>query len=295
MSDTDIFREVEEDLQRERFEKFWKQHGNKIIGAVALILVGFGGYRLWDNYRAGQAAVAGVKLVAAADLQRDGKGTEAKAAFEALAADAPGSYRVLARLRLAADLAAASKTDEAVAAYDSIGKDSGVDLTLKEFAQVQAAQLRLDKAELAEMETRLNPLTTGDNPWRHSARELLGLASLKAGKFSVADGQFQQILADRSSPQGLLKRAQIVLQVIEANTAVNATVEPAAKKATDGTAPASAPATAPATTTATPAPAAATAAPAASTAAPAPAVTTPSPPTPAPAPEAPATGTAQPK
>ena len=55
---TDIFREVEEDVRRERFEKLWKQYGDYVVALAALLVIGAAGYQLWRYYEARQIAKA---------------------------------------------------------------------------------------------------------------------------------------------------------------------------------------------------------------------------------------------
>ena len=47
---TDIFQEVEEDVRRERYEQLWKQYGNYVMAAAALLVLGVAGYEAWRNY-----------------------------------------------------------------------------------------------------------------------------------------------------------------------------------------------------------------------------------------------------
>ena len=44
---SDIFREVEEDVRRERLEKIWKEYGDYIVAALALLILA-GAARLID-------------------------------------------------------------------------------------------------------------------------------------------------------------------------------------------------------------------------------------------------------
>jgi hypothetical protein len=240
MSDIDLFREVEEDLQRERMEKLWKAYGNYVLATVAAILLGFGGYQIWKQQAESAAADRGARFVAAVDYARDGKTMESEALFKALATEAPGAYAVLAKMRLADAAAKAGKPDDAFATYEALGSDSGIDPTMRQFAQLQAAALRVDKAELNEMQTRLTALSEAGSAWRHSARELLGLAAYRAGKFDEAESQFQLMIGDQATPNGLQKRAQMMLDVILAATIKPPT--PAATKPAGDTKPA-APAT----------------------------------------------------
>ncbi|MBX6324392.1 MAG: hypothetical protein IRY94_21475, partial [Rhodospirillaceae bacterium] len=45
----DIFREVDEELRRENLVKLWKRYGSYILAAALLIVVGSGGYVVWQR------------------------------------------------------------------------------------------------------------------------------------------------------------------------------------------------------------------------------------------------------
>jgi len=85
---------------------------------------------------------------------------------------------------------------------------------LRGLARLRAAMLRSDKADFTEMQNRLNELKSGDGIWRHSARELLGLAAWKAGKKTEAEAEFQSLLEDQTTPQALRQRAEMMLTLL---------------------------------------------------------------------------------
>ena len=47
---SDIFREVEEDVRRERLEKLWKAYGNYAIAGLVLLFAGIGGWQFWQRH-----------------------------------------------------------------------------------------------------------------------------------------------------------------------------------------------------------------------------------------------------
>ena len=108
----------------------------------------------------------------------------------------------------------AGKTAQAAAAFEAIAKESGLDPLLADYAQLQAAMLRLDSASWTEMQNWLNDLAADGNAWRFSARELLGLAAQKAGKTDEARTQFQRLLGDRNTPPSIGERARIMLAML---------------------------------------------------------------------------------
>src|SRR5580692_10167173 len=122
---SDIFREVDEDVRRDKAAEFWKKYQNYIIAAVVLVLLATGGWRLYDWRRTEAAQAAGARFEDALQLARTGKGGEADIAFAKLASDAPAGYAVLARLSSAADLAK-SDPARAIAAYDALADDTSL-------------------------------------------------------------------------------------------------------------------------------------------------------------------------
>lgn len=209
-----LAREVDEELRREQLLKIWERYGTYIIAVAVLIVVGVGGIKFYQHRSALRAEAAGANFVTAAREMAAGKNEEARKQLETVSTTGPGGYAALARLRLAAADAAAGKNAEAIAEFEAVSKISGVDPLLKDYAQLQAATLRLDTANWTDMQNRLNDLASEQNPWRFSARELLGMAAFKAGRTEEARAEFQRLLTDRSTPQGISGRARIMLGVI---------------------------------------------------------------------------------
>ncbi len=218
MSNTDIVREVDEELRKEQFEKLWAQYRPYILSAAAAIVLLVAGYKGWQGYQERQAATAGAQFEAATALLRDGKKDEAAKALEVMTTGGAGAYPALAGLRLAALDADAGRAEQALARYEAIAVSSAADANLRGLARIQAAQLRLDKADFTEMQNRLNDLIKPDNVWRQSARQLLGLSAYKAGKLTEADDQFSQILNDKDSRGPIGQMAEMMRQLILAAT-----------------------------------------------------------------------------
>lgn len=211
---TDIFNEIDDELRRDKVAQFWKRHGAKVVVLAIVVVVGVGGWRFYEHRQRVAAEAAGARFDAAVQLARDGKTAEAEQAFAAIAQDGGSAYRVLAQLRAAAE-AGRGDPEKGAAAFDALASNPGVPGDLQQLARLRAAALRLDvggdpKAVMAALE----PLATPTAPFRNSARELLGLAALKAGDYEAAGRWFDQIVTDRTAPQALQSRVQIYLALV---------------------------------------------------------------------------------
>jgi uncharacterized SAM-binding protein YcdF (DUF218 family) len=127
---SDIFREVDEEVRREKLQQLWDRHSNLIVAAALLVVLAVGGWRGYDWWEHKKAAEAGQAFEAAVLLAEGGKQAEAQAAFAKVAQEGSSGYRTLARFREAAELA---KTDPAAAvnAYAVLAADSSLGITLQ--------------------------------------------------------------------------------------------------------------------------------------------------------------------
>lgn len=204
---SDVFREVDEELRRTRLEEFWKKHGNKVIGLAVLIVVATGGYRGWEYWKKKEAEAAGAKFEQALELGRDKKAEDAAKLLGDLAKEGPDGYRMLARFRLAAETA---KKDPAAGAAEwrRLSADAGILAPYDSLAKLRAIMLEMDTGDGKKQIPELEAMAADGQPWRHQARELLGLIAMKAGDFEAAGRWFDRVVIDREAPPSLRQRVE---------------------------------------------------------------------------------------
>lgn len=212
---SDIFREVEEEVRRERLKSLWDRYGLIVVGIAILIVLGTAGWRGWEWYVARQAQSAGEAYYQALTLAQRGEQTSAVAAFEEIV-EGGGAFASLARLRLAAELAAAGDRAAALAAYDAMAADARLDLQMRNLARIRAGYLLIDEGDLDGATERVGDLAVPDGAWRHSAREILGLSAYLAGDMAAAAGHFEDIVSDGEAPDELRNRAQLMVALTAA-------------------------------------------------------------------------------
>ena len=211
----EFFREVDEEYRRDRIMQIWKRYSGVIVAALVLLIGAVAGWRYWQHVERTRAEAAGSRYEEAVSLAREGKPEDAEKALEAVAKDAPDGYRLLARFRLAAELGEKSP-EEGAKAYDALAGDAAVPSVWQDLARLRAAMLRFDAADASAIRPALERLAAPTNPWRHTAREMLGLSGLKAGDYEFAGRWFDQIAADRATPQGLRGRLEIYTSLVAA-------------------------------------------------------------------------------
>jgi len=209
----DIFREIDEEVRRDKAAELWKKYGWVVTAIAVLAVLGVAGWQFW-LHRENQASQAvGAQLEAALKSSRDGNGAQAETILKELSANAPAGYRQIARFRLASE---AGKRDAAagVAAFDALANDATLDQTFRDLAKLRAGILRVDLAPYAEVKASLEPLAAPQGAWRHSAREFLGIAALKANLYDEAGRWFDAAITDPQVPQALRQRVDLYLALV---------------------------------------------------------------------------------
>ncbi len=204
---SEIFNEIDDELRKEQLKRIWDKYSVYIVALAVLIVAGVGGWRGYEYLATQKAYKASAAFDAAATLSDENKHTEAEAAFNALAADAPAGYRSLARLRAAAE-AASRDAPAGVKLYDAIAADSSVGAHERGLATVRAAVLLVDSASYDDMVKRLDAATQPGSMYRHTARELLALSAWRAKNVAETRKWLDQIAEDGETPASLRSRVE---------------------------------------------------------------------------------------
>jgi hypothetical protein len=213
---TDIFREVEEDVRRERFEKLWKAYGNYLIAAVALVFLGIGGWQLWDRHVQQERARVAASFIAA---QRISNPQAAASALVDVARTAPKGYALVARLSEAGAMMASGQQSSAIDLYKQIAKeDSG---SIGMVARLRAAWALADSASRTQLEDLLKPLNQPGSAWRQNAQEVLAYADYRAMDMKSALAKFSALAADPQAPDSTRRRAEAMAAFLKNGGAVS--------------------------------------------------------------------------
>lgn len=211
----EFFREVDEDFRRDQMARFWKRWSGLIIGAVVIVVVGVAGWRYWEYLETTRAQEAAARFYEAQQQIEQSNVSAGQGTLEELAAAGGNAgYALLARFRLAASQGQ-QNPDAGAVAYDALADDANVPENFRNLARLRAALLRLD-TQYDTAAAQLQSLATPENPYRHSAREALGVAALKRGDYDAAGNWFDQLAMDAETPQALRGRLEIYSALVAA-------------------------------------------------------------------------------
>jgi hypothetical protein len=213
---SDIFREVEEDVRRERFQKLWKAYGIYVVVLLVLLFAGIGAWQFWERRQLAESQKVSDAFIAA---QRISTPQTAAGAFSDLARTAPKGYGSVARLAQAGAMLASGQRAGAIDLYKQIAKDDSG--SVGSVARLRAGRALSETASRTELAEMLKPLDQPGSAWRQNAREVLAYADYRAMDTKSAIAKYSELAADPQSPDSLRSRAKAMVAFLKNGGAVS--------------------------------------------------------------------------
>jgi hypothetical protein len=202
-----FFREVDENLRRDRIRDFFLDNKFWLIGALVLFLVASGGIIWFQQHRQNLAEQHVEQL---AQIYKDigtGKTQSVAQQLDDLSKSGSKAVRATALFTRAAFAIQQSDQKLAIATYKKIVDDGGLPQAYRDAALIRQTALEFDALQPDQVITRLQPLAKPGNPWFGSAGEMTALALIKQGKADQAGQLFAAIAKDKNAPQSLRDRS----------------------------------------------------------------------------------------
>lgn len=203
---SDIFREVDEDLRRDRATELAKKYGPYFIGFAVAIVLGTLAYQLWKSWDLDRRTKRSEAYAAALELVADGETEAALTALQELG-EPDGGYGTLATFERARLLADDGRRDEALALWESLAAGDAGGPAMEGVARLFFAMHQIDDGDPDELRTMLQPLMVASNGFRPLAMELDAQLALREGDREKARQIYTEIADDLTAPPGLRARA----------------------------------------------------------------------------------------
>jgi len=207
---SDIFQEVDEALQKEKFEKIWHDHKEKIIAAIAVLIIGSGAFSFYNSWNTKKDGADTAKLMASLEAEPNAEeltkiSNETRKGVATL-----GSF-LNAGLKLEAD-----KPAEAVKQYEMIINKTAPSNAMEDLARVLKSQYSDDAN--ADLKILKPVLADAKSPFHWHAR--LQAATIEAQSnqdFAKAIEYLDPILNTDNVSATLKQRAAALSHVYQIN------------------------------------------------------------------------------
>ncbi|MGE0753619.1 MAG: tetratricopeptide repeat protein [Alphaproteobacteria bacterium] len=199
---SDLLKEFENDMRRERSEAMWKNMGKYLVWMSIAIVLGTAGGVSWRYWQQAENMEYTSEMLKGQELLDAGDYKKASAVLGALSKNNT-DIRGLAALREAHALEQAGDEDAARAAYAELAKQSGDKVA--------------PYAALASMSTGapgILPEPGKDQPFYHSRLEWRAWQLVEKGETDQAAGIFTALVDDGNTPATIRGRATEALQLM---------------------------------------------------------------------------------
>lgn len=202
-----LFREIDEELRQDQFNKLWKKYGNYALAVAVLAIVGVAGYQFWQTRVLERRAADSAVFTTALRNAIDNKSAEASQTLTKLAETGTEGYALMSKLDLAGVKARDGQKADAAAAYLAIANNQETAPELRNLALLLSVLQEIDSGDPKTLSDRMAPLVASANPWRYNAKEFTALLAQRMGDIQRAGQLFRELADDATAPSGIRARA----------------------------------------------------------------------------------------
>ena len=214
MKAEELFREVDEELQRERLLTLWRRYGAWVVGLALVIVLGVAGFFGWQRWQEHSRQAQALAFAGAMQAFADKRYPETAQALGELAADASPGFGTMARLDQAQAQIQGGDRKGGLETLAGLAADPKVDPLFRSLASLLGVSQEIDTADPEELIRRLGPLAANGTPWRQPARMLLAAAALRAGDTKQAQKALEEVEQDATAPPETKRLAEQLLKAI---------------------------------------------------------------------------------
>lgn len=203
-----LLAEVDDAVREEQMRQAIKRWGKTITVALAVAVVGLGGYLWWDQRQAAEAGQQSQDFIVALDAVEANKLNDAAPKLGALAKDSDEGVKAAALIMQGSIAGEQGKAAEAKRLFEQVAADDSAPQPFRDLAAIRAVATSFDAMPPADVVKRLKPLAEPGKPWSGSAGELVGMAYLKQNRPDLAGPLFAAIARDKQAPESLRTRSR---------------------------------------------------------------------------------------
>ena len=211
----EFIREVDEELQEERYAKIWRKIGPYVISLAIGIVLFTSGVVFWNNYTEDKKQKLGDDFTAAVELIKEEDFDTALIALERITDKASDGYVTIAKMKKASILIQKKQILEGLEIYEDLEK-TAFDQSFKDMSTILFVLNAIDHKPSDILLDKIERLTENSS-WKYSALELKGFILLNDQKFAESKKTFNTIIEMGNAPTTLASRARDMVDFLEGN------------------------------------------------------------------------------
>ena len=202
---SDILRQVDEDLRKDRLLKIWKLYGIYIVSVILIGLISLAGYQYYlsNTYSKNEAIVA--KYIDAINSKDLNSSINQLSELD----NSDNSYiKGLSQLKRAEIYVSLDQKDQALKLLQEISVDSSLDQIIKDLALYKYLMLQLTALNKDQYIDLIKENHLNESQFKYLFKELKGIKFLIEGEKTASAEMFDSIILDQNSPNELKLRSK---------------------------------------------------------------------------------------
>ena len=205
--------EVTEDLHNEQIYQMWQRYKYFFVGAVIFIIASLAGLEMYTSWKTKTRLAESDIYEAAAVLNAKGQVQEALAKYDTLK-DGKTNYAYLASMRKAGILLEEGKKEEALTLLDDLRQNQKAPEVIRAMAALGFVSQQIETADVAYLQSILNPYMTVGNPFYGMAAEMSVLLLIKDGQIEKANKLLDETLSMQRVSENVKERLNIIKKAL---------------------------------------------------------------------------------
>ena len=208
----EIISEIEEDLQKERFKKYWKNYGKYISLLIVFIIFSVGGWQIYEFLEKRRNIEASNIFLNILDVSKE----DTLKAIEEIdkIKNLPNGYELLIKFQKANLFIKNNQVTEAILLFNQIYQDKSIDQNYRDIAFLLSIMHQYDQENSI---AKLDNVISANEHFAMLAKELKAYILYDEGKIKGAQNILEAILNSPNISQRSNERISNILKTFEKN------------------------------------------------------------------------------
>tara|TARA_B100000674_G_scaffold299006_1_gene248135 strand:+ start:610 stop:1245 length:636 start_codon:yes stop_codon:yes gene_type:complete len=206
----EIISEIEEDLQKERFKKYWKNYGKYISSLIAFIIFSVGGWQIYEFIEKRRNIEASNIFLNILDVSKE----DTEKAIEEIdkIKNLPNGYELLIKFQKANLFIKNNQITDAVLLFNQIHQDKSIDKNYRDIAVLLSIMHQYKQQNSI---VKLDNIISTNEHFAMLAKELKAYILYDDGKIKGAQNILEEILNSPNISQRSNERISNILKTFE--------------------------------------------------------------------------------
>lgn len=208
----EIISEIEEDLQKERFKKYWKNYGKYISLLIVFIIFSVGGWQIYEFIEKRRNIEASNIFLNILDVSKE----DTEKAIEEIdkIKNLPNGYELLIKFQKANLHIKNNQISDAVLLFNQIHQDKSIDQSYRDIASLLSIMHQYKQENSI---AKLDNIISTNEHFAMLAKELKAYILYDDGKIKGAQNILEEILNSPNISQRSNERISNILKTFEKN------------------------------------------------------------------------------